>query len=293
LLRDHLRAGGEYWVNDLTGEQIVAIYNIVGGHPLSLLSLPKLLRVQSLTTLLQRIQRGQGLALDQIYAAVWQDLPAVAHQIIQSLCFCSSVGTDLPFLVGTCRATEDEILDGLYMLQQAALLHTVWLDVDIPPLYSLHPLTKRFACLHHQESLPDVAQSVFRYWFDWLPHVSTASVLERHVLDHIAVAVPLSLSLSLDAAVATWRTDLVVALLPYIQHLGDKVIWQQLIEQLFHTETDKSNPKDRYLIPQLQNHLAIGEGQQKYVVPTSRARFAVPFHTHPERFFQYLRRGRI
>jgi tetratricopeptide (TPR) repeat protein len=170
LLQEHSKKTGGIPAEQFTLEVAKQIHACVGGHPLTLVLFPQLLKQHSLDILLQAIELGIEGKHEYIYARVWEMLSPNAQKLVWVLCFFGTLGTEEASLKTISGLDTAEHFKATGELGRFGLLQVRGGLND--KTYNLHSLTIQYVQILYRKTLDADGQQdfvlvtgrVFKYW---------------------------------------------------------------------------------------------------------------------------------
>lgn len=135
-------------VLDSTDDELLPIYETVGGNPLALRLVVGQLHIHNLATVLNALKKAQGHSVRELYTYIyrqaWDDLKEAARSVLLSTPLLPETGGTFEYLSANNGLDESEFLDALQTLVVRNLVdhhRGKGLNDD---RYSIHNLTKSF-----------------------------------------------------------------------------------------------------------------------------------------------------
>lgn len=230
-----------------TDEALVRLYQVAGGHPLSLRLIVRLARFHTLSHIQRRLQSDRGGRVadmyQHIYGELWAALDPAEKQLLQAMPLVAPSGGTAAHLQAISLLTEDAFWPALENLIEQSLLEPR-APIKGEPRYGIHRLTEQFLANQRQNLTTEQVQAQFRsstvanlqYWeahiarfseWDW-----AGLDLERH---HVFRAILFSLGLPppyvTSALRETWLS-LARQLYNFGERRGYWHEWLPLLDQL-------------------------------------------------------------
>ncbi|MEM8860853.1 MAG: NB-ARC domain-containing protein, partial [Chloroflexota bacterium] len=209
LLQAQTKATNGIPAEDFTSEVAQKIHDSVGGHPLTLILFPHLLKEHSLDNLLNAIESGVEGKHAFIYQRVWEMLSPNAQNLVMGLCFFGSLGADEATVKAAADLDDSALYQAVREVGRFGLLQSRGgLNEKI---YNLHNLTIQYVQIlvrnaADQTGFTAATKRVFNHW---LTHFADPQVVLpfEHVLQ-LQQALRLSQMIQDEASISQLRCEL-------------------------------------------------------------------------------------
>lgn len=129
-----------------TEEEVVSIYNLIGGNPLALKLVVSLLDVLPLPQILEDLPRGRGEPIEKMYKRIylqtWQVLSPNAQTLLQAMPLVAEAGALPDYLLVMSGLTETQFWPAIQELRNRSLLEIRGNMRE--KRYGIHRLTETF-----------------------------------------------------------------------------------------------------------------------------------------------------
>lgn len=170
LLQAQTQATNGIPAEEFTPEVVKKIHSSIGGHPLTLILFPHLLKRHNLDSLLQAIELGVEGKHTFIYGRLWEMLSPESKKLVMALCFFGGLGADETTLKIAAELNESEFFQATREIGQFGLLQSRGgLDKKI---HNLHNLTIQYVQIlvrqtADQQDFIDAIKRTFNFWLNY------------------------------------------------------------------------------------------------------------------------------
>lgn len=259
MLKYQTETSGTDAFQQITDKDLAAVYNIVGGHPLALRLIPRLVRIYPLSQVMAGWQTGESDDVNQIYQNIydvfWKTLEPDEKRLLMVMPIAAQVGftsEHLQFVSGLAGKAFwpalTKLID-LCLIEPRGSLQT--------RRYGIHSLTAQYLqALSDQDSdgsrLIEMIYAHITYWRQYLDQLPEN---QWHVVDiergNIWQTVQFSLGLPAGKISPALREDwqhLSESLFRFVELRGYANEWQPLLEGLCAQFEENAQAKVRLLL---------------------------------------------
>ncbi len=243
LLNHKAETAGVATFKQATEKDIEALYKVVGGHPLALRLIPRLVRMYPLSEILlgwKSVQPGHiSTVYQSVYEGLWQSLLPAEKQLLRIMPLISQAGGTLAYLQTISGLPRDTLWPVLTRLIESCLIEPHGTLYE--QRYGVHRLTEQYILNRpylDQEDIPSVELALAALSY-WQQYVNALSDKEWSRFDqeqgNLSRALRFSLTLPVEKVTHALQTawqELFDYLFRYIEQRGHSTKWLPLLEDI-------------------------------------------------------------
>ncbi|MCB8944025.1 MAG: tetratricopeptide repeat protein [Ardenticatenaceae bacterium] len=249
LLRYQAELLGIHSTGQVSEQDWIDLYGVVGGHPLALRMIPRLARLMPLSEIIagwQQVSPGYiATVYKAVYDEVWASLSAAEKEMMAVMPLLAATGGTLAYVQTLCGLPQGGVWPVLTRLIECCLVEAVgeWYDIR----YRIHRLTAQYVSHRWRTESSEWPETkmILQALMFWQQFFEQLAEAEWHLVDkeqpNLMKALQLSLTLPPEAITPAFQEvwqRLFVFIFRYVERRGHTAVWLPVLEAICDKFTD-------------------------------------------------------